>query len=851
MSQPRAGAPSPRRGRSRRRRQLVSPLALALASGLGVALSQHQARAFASAPQPPQGFDLWVLLTALIQRHGQAGFLALGALALAWGVLSQAQNIESARRQLGWMGKPEDPSPTPPHRTHGPLSPTGAAATHNANSHGSVGDEHAPTDLPLSSQPDPPATYTPHNLPQASDSAVPLVGRDAALIRLSQLLEAGKAPVWITGMDGVGKTALAVHHLRQRLAHYGGGVVMLDGPCPLAGLVEQLERFALVHFDQQVPEELAPEGRLAWLYSHWRLPGPVLLLLDELRDPADLQALGRGLPERFRLLVTSRRQYGTASQRVPLEPLEESQGVDLLAAVSERGPFPDGEKRSARAVTREVGGLPLALWLLGRRLARDGDLELAELERRLREKGALARDVQASPAEPLQPRGLCASFQLAWEGMDETERQLALLLGDLPPTAIPWELLAPCAPPALDADDWREARLGLEKQHLITRPLAGLVGCHPLLHDLFAAQAHAGARPERRLRLVEALRHWLSGISDVLEARSLARQQRCLPLLESLSQWPLEGWPGAAAGLPHLARGRLLSGLGADGPAEEALRTALGLARQSGGAGWAGLEAGCLVALAGLARERGQWQEAEGQCRQALAVLEAAGAGDDLGRAEALNGLGLTLAVQAKPEAETVLREALVLRLQHLDGADRLVQISRNNLAMSLRRLGRAAEAEALYRQVLAALHGDRFEETTLEQAPCEVSVTARHNLSFLAEDADQLERAHGLRKQAVALAAVALGEDHPRRGLMLMSLGVVAEKLGRLAEAERHFRQAVQLTATAWGPDHPRSQDCRLTLEAFLAAPFVATAPPPDPALSPEREPTAGQPSHPADADH
>jgi tetratricopeptide (TPR) repeat protein len=291
--------------------------------------------------------------------------------------------------------------------------------------------------------------------------------------------------------------------------------------------------------------------------------------------------------------------------------------------------------------------------------------------------------------------------------------------------------------------------------------------------------------------------------------------------LEALSQWPLERWPGAAAGLPHLARGRLLSGLGSYGPAEEALRTGLGLARQIGGAGAAELEAGCLVALAGLALERGQWAEAEAQGRQALAVLEATGDGDDLDRAEALNGLGLTLAALAKPEAETVLREALDLRLKHLDGAHRLVRISRNNLAMCLRKLGRAAEAEALYLKVLATLHGDLGEATALETAPCEVSVTARNNLSFLAEDAGELERAHGLRKEAVALAALALGEDHPRRGLMLMSLGVVAEKLGRLAEAKDHYRRAVQLTEAAWGPDHPRSQDCRLTLEAFLSAPI------------------------------
>ena len=290
---------------------------------------------------------------------------------------------------------------------------------------------------------------TPHNLPESSSSSIPLLGREAALARLAQLLETHAAPVLITGMDGVGKTALALHHLRQRLEHYSGSVVMLDGQRRLAGLVEQLEQFVLVHFDLPVPEELPPQGRLAWLYSHWPRQQPVLLLLDELRDPADLQAMGWGLPQRFRLLVTSRRQFGTASQRVPLEPLDEQQAVDLLAAVTERGPFPDGEERRARAVAQEVGGLPLAIWLLGRRLARDGDLELAELQRRLQEKGALARDLQGSTTDPLQARGLRAGFQLAREGMGQEERELALLLGELPPAAIPWELLALSAPPPL------------------------------------------------------------------------------------------------------------------------------------------------------------------------------------------------------------------------------------------------------------------------------------------------------------------------------------------------------------------------------------------------------------------
>jgi tetratricopeptide (TPR) repeat protein len=374
-----------------------------------------------------------------------------------------------------------------------------------------------------------------------------------------------------------------------------------------------------------------------------------------------------------------------------------------------------------------------------------------------------------------------------------------------------------------------------------------MVGCHPLLHDLFAAQARQGQAPNhglfwmggglaarvlrtrervvgqwRRRRVLKALRVWLSGITDVLEARSLERQEPCLPLLDALCQWPPRRWPGATAALPPLAHGRLLMGLGRYGQAEKALQTGLELARQRRGSEAAALQAGCLGELAGLARERGQVDRAETLARQALAVLEAAGQRDALVRAEALNALGLALDAQAKPEAEPVLREALNLRLKHLDDSDRQVQFSRNNLAMALRKQGRAAEAEGLYEQVL---------ETVGEEI-CEVGVTVRHNLSFAAEAAGDLERALSLRQQAVALAADAMGEDHPTRGLLMLDLGVLAEQLGRLAEAEAHYRRAAALTTAAWGADDPLSQHCQQTLEAFLAAPA------PDPPASPPSDP-------------
>jgi len=98
-----------------------------------------------------------------------------------------------------------------------------------------------------------------------------------------------------------------------------------------------------------------------------------------------------------------------------------------------------------------------------------------------------------------------------------------------------------------------------------------------------------------------------------------------------------------------------------------------------------------LVALAGLARERGQLRAAEERCRQALALLEPGGERLQLERAEALNGLGLALHELGEREAETVLRQALELRRQRLEDDDQLVRLSRNNLARTLAAMARLA----------------------------------------------------------------------------------------------------------------------------------------------------------------
>jgi tetratricopeptide (TPR) repeat protein len=671
----------------------------------------------------------------------------------------------------------------------------------------------APPPRPATEMADPtlPAHQTPHNLPFRARCGDGLLGREEALRRLDSLLRKRGGPVLITGMDGVGKTALALHHLRRNLDGYRSGIVVLDGQRGFPGLVEQLALFARAHFALEVPQALPIEGRLGWLYSRWPGQPPALLLLDEPRDPRDLEALGQGLPERFELLVTSRRQIVESRQRVSLAPLGEEEALTLLEQRAERGPFEGEDRRRALSLVNQVGGLPLALHLLGRQLARDGDLELAELERRLQRRGTLALEPRGAASDLTVERGLRASFQLAWERLTPAEREMALLLGELPAVAVPWEPLALSCPPSLSEEAWEEARLGVLQQHLMERPLPRLLQVHPLLHDFFAEEARqreSGERSERLERLAAALASWLSGVSDVLQAHSRERGQRCLPLLEALARWPSERFPGADACLPLLALGRLRSGLGAYGPAEEALEAGLERARALPTPEASPMVAAFLVALAGLARERGQLRAAEERCRQALALLEPGGERLQLERAEALNGLGLALHELGEREAETVLRQALELRRQRLEDDDQLVRLSRNNLARTLAAMGRGAEAKELYHQALQAQDDD----------PGEVGMAVHNNLARLAMEEGREEEALAELREAVRQAALAMGERHPRRGELLKNLAVVEERLGHPQEAEDHYRQALELVTEAWGPNDPRAEECRLTLEAFLA---------------------------------
>ncbi|MFD6611872.1 BTAD domain-containing putative transcriptional regulator [Micromonospora chalcea] len=321
----------------------------------------------------------------------------------------------------------------------------------------------------------------------------------------------------ISGLPGVGKTALAV-----RIAHHLGAAypgphlyVDLNGHEHPSSPVEVLGRFlrALGVPGAQIPADL--EERAA-LFRGAMAERPGVVLLDNAADAAQVRPLLPGTDTV--VLVTSRRALVDVdgAHQLRLEPLPEADALRLLAGII----GPDrvaAEPGSASDVVHHCGLLPLAVRIAGARLAIPGVLslrqaaaQLAELSHRLDHLARADRSVRAA-------------FHSAYVALDEPARRLlrrfAVLDLDRAPPWLPAVLLD-------DEAGAADAVTGLVEANLVevTGPdELGQVRYH--LHDLVRAFARErAAREEGPRERPEVLRRvfgtWLTLVEQARVALS-------------------------------------------------------------------------------------------------------------------------------------------------------------------------------------------------------------------------------------------------------------------------------------------------------------------------------------------
>jgi hypothetical protein len=605
-------------------------------------------------------------------------------------------------------------------------------------------------------------SYTPHNLPERTTSAERFVGRSQELEQLKRLLAPEGSRAYLTGMGGVGKSELAIQHAYGSFDLYRGGIVRLDARQGLEAMALQVVTFFRGVFpDLALPEDKSPTDLLPLCLSQWPAsanpPEPVLLILDDQRgDEGGYEAerkLLEGLPPRFRRLITQRQTAPTNAQAIDLPLLERADSLGLLALQAGEGGTHrlKAEEQAADGLCSEVGDLPLALVLLGARLAERPDLLLEQLLADLQAKGAAAKALQQAHPELGAMRGVVEALLISWEPLTDPAKSLLLLLSVMAPALIPWELVEACRLPELEVEEgtaFGDQQAELLRAQFLERSGPGLYQVHPLVRQFLRLQS------QEQLELVAQWRKQLAAaVAGVCRER----------IPQTLT---LEQVQALETDLPHI---RLVAEQLAEELDEDNLI-------------WP------TTGLAWVAEHQAAFAEALKWWQLALEQSEHRLGHNQPFTAAALNNLaGLLQATNRLVEAEPLVRRALEIDEASYGNNHPVVARDLNNLAGLLQATNRLAEAEQMYRRALA------INEASYGNDHPDVAINL-NNLAGLLQATNRLAEAEPLMRRALAIDEASYGNDHPKVATRLNNLAELLKATNRLAEAEPLMRRMVEI---------------------------------------------------------
>jgi len=338
-----------------------------------------------------------------------------------------------------------------------------------------------------------PSTVVPEPPRQLPHDLADFTGRFEQTARLRAFLcpREGTAArvVVISGPPGVGKTALAVRVSHQLQEHFPDGQLFVDLRGPLGAPLEPWTVLAALLravgvAAAAIPAEL--HERVA-LYRTRLAERRILLVLDAAVDEAQIRPLlpgGRG----GAALVTSRSRLAGIEgvSAVPLGVLEAGEAMELLARVASPRRVA-AEPEAAAAVIGMCGRLPLAVRIIGARLAARPHLQLGRMAERLADE---QRRLDLLDIGDLAVR---ASFELSYRRLEpEAGRAIRLMAQLEVPDLSAWAIAALLGTSAERGEELAERLVDV---HLPELTAQGRYRMHDLLR-LFARERLEQEEPE-------------------------------------------------------------------------------------------------------------------------------------------------------------------------------------------------------------------------------------------------------------------------------------------------------------------------------------------------------------------
>ncbi|GAA1881223.1 hypothetical protein GCM10009687_56930 [Asanoa iriomotensis] len=300
-----------------------------------------------------------------------------------------------------------------------------------------------------------PTSSSDHRAPISGPTRLPrdlpdFTGRDAELAEIRAGLLDGAGFVGIAGLDGLGRTATAVHAAHLLRDRYAGGQLYADiGTSP--DLADILGGWLLAYDVPRADLPASVEGRLAALH-HATAGRPLLIVLDNVDDPAPLEPLLHTRPAGGLVITSRRRLTSVPAAWITLAGLRLDDSVRLLERIA-------GARRvatdldAAHRLARLAAGWPLPLRLLAGRLRDRSMWSIAaiatQLERELHNVTGVLHDECVAAEAPLTrayhrlPPTQARALRLAGtiEQGEFTTQDLAALLAL--PDAATWSAIDP------------------------------------------------------------------------------------------------------------------------------------------------------------------------------------------------------------------------------------------------------------------------------------------------------------------------------------------------------------------------------------------------------------------------
>lgn len=484
-----------------------------------------------------------------------------------------------------------------------------------------------------------PAQVTPRNLPHQP----PLVGRTGELRLLTEVTATADtvaviALETVTGMAGVGKTALAVH-TASRLAHrYPDAQLYLNlrahtpgqAPLPPAEALPRLLRLLGTAADQ-IPPGLDEQTSL---WRHLLAERKVVIVLDDATDAGQIAPL---LPDSTSslVLITSRRHLAGLphARTIPLDVLPTLDAIALFRSFAGHQRTTDLE--AVRHIVGLCDHLPLAIEVVATRFQARTSWTLATLTERLsRHSGRLAE---------LHTTGKSVrnAFDLSYQALTPQQRHAFSLLSLHPGSDFTADAAA--AMLGLTLTDTEQILEELLSCHLIAEPVADRFRYHDLLREYARSLAPTDRERIPALHRLMAYYHRTAAAADRCAYPRRLRPARS-PDQQSEQQPPHMPFAGSAQAKAWLKaeRDNLLAAIDNATVYEAPLAAHLG------------------YALAGFLEADCHWQEAEHVLQRTAAHWHTISPPDPDARALALLALAaLQTNTGAYPESAAGLQQVL------------------------------------------------------------------------------------------------------------------------------------------------------------------------------------------------